>query len=203
MNKLITNKFAHNDDQETHRLSPIFSKYAETYVKLAKDRIIFLNENITKQSASDLSALLLYYDNENSEDYINIYIHCNGGEVSGLVNIYDVMQMIKSPIKTICIGKCYSAAAIILAAGSSQKRYAFKHSKIMIHGIQAGFPIPGHDITNSKNYYDFLKDNNDSMMKILAYHTGKTLEKVKQDCMRDVWMDAKQALEYGLIDEIL
>lgn len=181
----------------------VFPGYAETYIKLAKDRIIFLNENVTKQSASDLSALLLYYDNENSEDYISIYIHCNGGDASGLANIYDVMQMIKSPVKTICIGKCYSAAAVILAAGSPGARYAFKHSKIMIHGIQAGFPIPGHDMTNSKNYYEFLKDNNDNIMKILSRHTGHTLEKVKQDCMRDVWLDAKQALEYGIIDGVL
>lgn len=73
----------------------------------------------------------------------------------------------------------------------------------MIHGIQAGFPIPGHDITTSKNYFDFLKDNNDNIMKILAHHTGHSLEKVKTDCKQDVWMDAKQALDYGLIDYII
>ena len=113
------------------------------------------------------------------------------------------MQMVKSPIQTICIGKCYSAAAVILAAGTLGERYIYKHAKVMIHGIQAGFPIPGHDMTNSKNYYEFLKDNNDNIMKILANHTGHSLEKVKQDCTRDVWLDAKQALEYGLVDEIL
>lgn len=188
-------------DEHEHRPA-VFPGYAETYVKLAKDRVIFLNENVTKQSASDLSALLLYYDNFSDEE-ISIYLHCNGGDAAGLANIYDVMQMIKSPIKTICIGKCYSAAAVILAAGSPGGRYAFKHSKIMIHGIQAGFPIPGHDMTNSKNYYEFLKDNNDNIMKILARHTGHTLDKIKLDCSRDVWLDAKQALEYGIIDEVL
>lgn len=182
---------------------PVFPGYSETYIKLSKERIVFLNEDVTKQSASELSALLLYYDNENSEEEISLYINSNGGDAAGLANIYDVMQMIKSPVKTICIGKCYSAAAVILAAGSPGERYAFKHSKIMIHGIQAGFPIPGHDMTNSKNYYEFLKDNNDNIMKILAKHTKYTLEKVKEDCMRDVWLDAKQALEYGLIDEVL
>ena len=190
-----------NDDHELD--SPIESSaYLETYIKLSKDRIIFLNENITKQLAANLSALLLHYDNENFEE-ISIYIHSNGGDAAGLSNIYDVMQMIKSPIKTICIGKCYSAAAVILAAGSIGRRFCFKNAKIMIHGIQAGFPILGHDITNSKNYYEFLQDNNDNIMKILAHHTGHSLDVVKKDCMRDSWMNAKQALEYGLMDEIL
>jgi len=189
-------------NEHAHSMPTKFPGYAETYVKLSKDRIIFLGENVTKQSASDLAALLLYYDNISDEE-ISIYLHCNGGDASGLANIYDVMQMIKSPVKTVCLGKCYSAAAVILAAGTPGERYAFKHSKIMIHGIQAGFPIPGHDMTNSKNYYQFLKDNNDNIMKILANHTGHPLEKVKQDCTRDVWMDAKQALDYGIIDEVL
>jgi ATP-dependent Clp protease protease subunit len=191
----------YQDDHEAHS-TPIYPGYVETYVKLSKNRIIFLNEDITKQSASELSALLLYYDNENSDE-ISIYINSNGGDAAGLSNIYDVMQMITSPIKTICIGKCYSAAALILAAGTSGNRYAFKSSKIMIHGIQAGFPIPGHDAINSKNYYDYLKNNNDNIMKILAKHTNHSLDEVKQTCLRDVWMTAKEALKYNLIDHIL
>jgi ATP-dependent Clp protease protease subunit len=191
-----------NFNEHAHAMPPKFPGYAETYIKLSKDRIIFLNENVTKQSASDLAALLLYYDNVSDEE-ISIYLHCNGGDAAGLTNIYDVMQMIKSPVRTVCLGKCYSAAAVILAAGTPGERCAFKHSKIMIHGIQAGFPIPGHDMTNSKNYYQFLKDNNDNIMKMLAKHTGHPLEKIKQDCTRDVWLDVKQALEYGIIDEVL
>ena len=113
------------------------------------------------------------------------------------------MQMIKAPVKTICLGKCYSAAAIILAAGSKGYRAAMDHSSLMIHGIQAGFPIPGHDITSSKKYYDDLTENNDDIMRILANHTGHSLEKIKKDCTEDVWMDAKQALDYGLIDHII
>lgn len=177
--------------------------YSETYIKLSQDRIIFFNELVTKQSAAELSALLLYYDNKNSEEVIQLYLNSNGGDAAGLANIYDVMQMIKAPIQTICIGKCYSAAAVMLASGSAGERYAFKNSKIMIHGIQAGFPIPGYDMTNSKNYFEFLKYNNDNIMKILAHHTGHTLEKVKQDCTRDVWLTTKQALDYKLIDKIL
>lgn len=184
-------------------MKPSMSGYEDTYLKLAKNRIIFICENIAPTMAAQLSALLLYFDNQEPDTMIQMYIHSNGGDASALANIYDVMQMIKSPIKTVCLGKCYSAAAVLLAAGTKGERYAFKNSNVMIHGIQAGFPIPGHDITNSKNYFQFLNDNNDNIMKILAHHTGHTLEKVKEDCKQDVWLDAKGAVEYGIVDHII
>ena len=177
--------------------------YSDTYIKLTKDRVIFLSEDVTKDNAAQLSALLLYYDNEDHNSEITLYVNSNGGDASGLSNIYDVMQMISAPVKTICLGKCYSAGAVILAAGTKGSRYAFRSSKIMIHGIQFGFPLPGQDIISSKNYYDFIKENNDNIMKILANHTGHPLEKLKEDCKQDVWMDPKQALQYGLIDHII
>jgi ATP-dependent Clp protease protease subunit len=183
--------------------TPLLGGYSDTYIKLTKNRVIFVSEDITKESAAQLSALLLYYDNENREEPITIYLNSNGGDASGLANIYDVMQLIKAPVKTVCTGKCYSAGAVILAAGTKGGRYALKSSKIMIHGIQFGFPLPGQDIINSKNYYDFLKENNDNIMKILAHHTGHSLDKLKQDCQQDLWMDAKQALKYGIIDKII
>lgn len=182
---------------------PVLTGYSDTYVKLTKNRSIFLSEDVSKDNAAQLSALLLHFDNEDHESEITLYIHSNGGDASGLSNIYDVMQMISAPVKTVCIGKCYSAGAVILAAGSKGSRYAFKSSKIMIHGIQFGFPLPGQDIISSKNYYEFIKENNDNIMKILAKHTGHTLEKVKEDCKQDVWLDPKQALQYGLIDHII
>lgn len=182
---------------------PILTGYTDTYIKLAKHRVVVVAEDVSDHMAAELSALLLYFDNEDHESLIEMYIHSNGGAASGLTNIYDVMQMISAPVKTVCLGKCYSAGAVLLAAGTKGERYAMKNSSIMIHGIQAGFPIPGHDITTSKNYFDFLKDNNDNIMKILANHTGHSLEKVKTDCKQDVWMDAKQALDYGLIDYII
>lgn len=182
---------------------PMLMGYSDTYVKLTKDRVIFLSEDVTKDNAAQLSALLLYFDNEDHESEITLYVNSNGGDASGLSNIYDVMQMISAPIKTVCLGKCYSAGAVILAAGSKGRRYAFKSSKVMIHGIQFGFPLPGQDIISSKNYYDFIKENNDNIMKMLAKHTGHTLEKVKEDCKQDCWMDAKQALQYGIIDHII
>lgn len=188
-----------NKEEHLH----FFRGYAETYIKLAKDRIIFLSEDITKESAAELSALLLYYDNQSNDLPIEIYINSDGGDANGLANIYDVMHIISAPVKTICLSKAYSAGAILLAAGSAGYRYATKNSEIMIHGLQCGFPIPGHDQIDSKKYLKHLQDYNDSIMKILAFHTGHPLEKVKEDCLNDVWMDAKQALDYGIIDAII
>ena len=132
------------------------SKYESSYVWLASHRTIFLREDITKDLAAELSALLFYYDNKSTEEDIRIYFHCNGGDADGLINIYDVMQIIKAPVQTICLGKAYSAAAILLAAGTKGKRFAFKNSKIMIHGIQCLFPLSGFDSSLAKNYFDFL-----------------------------------------------
>lgn len=182
---------------------PALSGYSDTYIKLTKDRTIFLSEDVGKDNAAQLSALLLYYDNLDHDQEITLYVNSNGGDASGLANIYDVMQMISAPVKTVCLGKCYSAGAVILATGTKGRRYALRSSKIMIHGIQFGFPLPGQDIINSKNYFDFIKENNDNIMKILAKHTGHSLEKVKNDCKEDVWLDPKQALQYGLIDHII
>ena len=184
--------------------SPIIkhSTYESSYIYLSKNRLIFLKEVITKEVASALSALLLYYDNESSDD-IYLYIHSNGGESAALVNIYDVMHMIKAPVHTICLGKAYSAAAVLLAAGAKGKRYAYKNSKIMVHGVQFVFPIPGEDQVNSKNYFEYVKTNNNNIMKMLAVDTGHTLEKVAEDCKRDLFLDPKQALEYGIIDYII
>lgn len=190
-----------NHTHEHH--APILTGYSDTYVKLAQHRMVMVAEDVSDTMAAELSALLLYFDNEDHESPIEIYLHTNGGAATGLANIYDVMQMISAPVHTICLGKCYSAGAVLLAAGSPGQRYAMPHSSIMIHGIQAGFPIPGHDITSSKNYYEYLNDHNDTIMKMLASHTGHTLEKVKEDCKQDIWMDAKQALKYGIIDHII
>jgi ATP-dependent Clp protease protease subunit len=182
---------------------PMLMGYTETHIKLAKHRILFVSEDVTDVLAAQLSAMLLYLDNEDHERPIEMYIHSNGGAVTGLSNIYDVMQMVQAPIKTVCIGKCYSAGAVMLAAGTKGHRYAFKNSSVMIHGIQFGFPIPGHDVTASKNYFDFIKNNNDNIMKILATHTGHPLEKLKQDCREDVWLTAEQAKEYGIVDHVI
>lgn len=194
---------AKSSEHDHGQRSTLLAGYEETYVKLAKHRILFIAEDVTNELATQLSAMLLYFDNEDPDGMIEMYINSPGGAVSGLFQIYDVMQMISAPIRTICAGSAFSAAAVILAAGTKGERCAFDNSKIMIHGIQCLFPIPGYDITNNKNYHNFLLENNDNIIKILARHAGQTVEKVKQDCKEDIWLSPKQALEYGIIDRII
>lgn len=180
------------------------SKYVDSYIKLTKERVIFLNEVITKEVSSSVCALLLYFDSQNHDKDITIFINSDGGDAAALAAMYDVIQMIQSPVKTICLGKCYSAAAILLAIGSKGKRYALKNSQIMIHGLQCTFPILGeNDSKSAGNYLEFLNSLNVSVMKMLSKHTGKDLDIIHKDCLRDFYMDSKQALEYGVIDEIL
>lgn len=176
----------------------------EVYSRLAKNRIIFLAEDITKTTGSSLSALLLYYDAEDPNREIKIYINSNGGDATALSNIYDVMQIITAPVHTICIGKAYSAAAILLAAGAPGKRFTTKNSDIMIHGIQAQFPqTENADKIDSEIEWKMLQDHNNMIMKILAKHTGKTFDQVSKDCERDLFMDAEEAIKYGMVDYIL
>jgi len=177
--------------------------YAGSYAKLAKNRIIFIAEEITKDVSATLSALLLYYDNESPNEEITLYIHSGGGDAAGLSNIYDVMQMIRSPIKTVCLGRAYSAAAVLLAAGTEGSRYAFKHSEIMIHGVQCLFPLRGKDETDSKNYFEFLRNHENGIMKIISHHTGRRVEEIKEDCKSDKYDKVKEAVEYGLIYHII
>jgi ATP-dependent Clp protease, protease subunit len=190
-------------DQHDHFSMQMPMGYAESYVKLTKSRAIFISENITDRLGAELSSMLLYYDNQDHEAEIDIYIHTNGGASSGMTNIYDVMQMVHAPIKTILLGKAYSAGAWILAAGTKGKRYALRSSKVMLHGTQFTFPIPGFDVTNSKNYLEFVDAENDAMIKVMAKHTGQTFDKVKADCQTELWMSAYEGLNYGIIDHII
>ena len=191
-----------NHDHEPMH-TPLLMGYAESYVKMTKDRAIFISEDVTDKMSAEMSALMLYYDNQDHETEINVYIHTNGGATTGMSNIYDVMQMIHAPIKTILLGKAYSAGAWVLATGTKGKRYALRSSKVMIHGTQFVFPIPGFDFTNSKNYLKFVADENDAMLRVMSKHTNQTFEKVKADCQTEKWMSAKEALEYGIIDHII
>jgi ATP-dependent Clp protease protease subunit len=176
-------------------------KYYECYANLAKDRIIFISEDVTKDTASSLSAMLLYYDEISEKEDISIYINTNGGDASALVNIIDVMGMIKSDIKTIVIGKAYSAGAFILAAGTPGKRYATRNSKIMLHGVQVALPPDAQK--KSEIYINYLKSHNRQLLENLARNTKKTAEEVMKDCENDVWMEPTDAIEYGIIDAIL
>lgn len=189
---------------DSHEMMSQPSKYYESYIKLVDERSIFLNEVFMKETAAALSAWLLHYDHEDSEKEITIYINSPGGDAAALSNIYDVMQMISAPVKTVCLGKAYSAGAFLLAAGAKGKRYILPHGEVMIHGIQCAFPIiTDNSPIDAKNYLNFLNLTNDNIMKMLAKHSGHLLDKVKEDCKKDVWLSAKEAIAYGVVDHIL
>lgn len=177
------------------------TRYGRTIVELTPGRMIFLNEPFTQEVASALSSLLIYYDTIDPMADISLYINSDGGEESALVQIYDVIKMLSAPVRTICIGKAYSAGAFLLAAGTKGKRYIFPHAKVMIHGVQFSFPIPGEgDPTNSQNYFNFVKSRNEIILKLLAADTGQPLEKIKEDTKRDVYLTAEEAIKYGIAD---
>jgi|SRR5579859_2747142 len=170
---------------------------------LSTNRILFIGEVVSESLADQITAMLLYLDNQDNKSLIEMYINSPGGEVHSLFKIYDIMQMIRSPIKTVCLGRCSSAAAVMLSAGTKGERYALKNSRIMIHGVQSVFPLPGQDMASNKSYYESIIENNDSIMKILSHHTGQPLEKIRKDCLEDVWMSPTEAIKYGIIDKIL
>ncbi len=174
----------------------------DVFSRLVKDRIVFLAEEITADVGTTISATLLFLDSQNSNKDISLYINSPGGSVcDGLYTIYDTMQFIKSPIRTVNIGESYSAAAVLLAAGTKGKRLAFANSNTMIHQVQVGdLSGPASEIEEESKRVKLL---NTRIMTTIARHTGQTLNKVKSDCLEDFYLTAEEALEYGLIDTII
>lgn len=173
----------------------------DVYARLVKDRIIFLHEEIDSNVASVIVALLLVLDEEDKEEPISLYINSPGGSVESFFAIYDVMQLIHAPIKTICVGEASSAAAILLAAGSAGMRFATVNSRIMIHQIQIGsVEGSGTDLENTAKEVKALKKK---LTEVLARHTGQSYKKVLRDCEIDKYLSAMESKEYGLVDEIL
>lgn len=176
--------------------------FYDIYSRLIKERIIFLTEAIDAEVASTIAATLFFLDHQDSEEDISLYINSPGGAVEeGLFVIYDMMQLIKAPIKTVCIGEAMSAAALILASGTKGKRYALPNSKIMIHQVQVdGVGGTGTDVMNQVKT---IKETKKRLTELLARHCGQPYRKVYSDCEVDKYMTAEEALEYGIIDNIL
>lgn len=176
----------------------------DVFSRLVKERIVFLSgeEGISSDDAVALSATLLYLNHQSKTKPISIYINSPGGSVSdGLYTIYDTMQSLQAPIKTVCMGEACSAAAVLLAAGTKGMRLAFENASIMIHELQIG----GMSGTGSEIERESLrmKHLNEKIIKTIAIHSGQSFEKVKEDVKYDHYMTAQQALEYGLIDGIV
>ncbi|HPD65777.1 MAG TPA: ATP-dependent Clp endopeptidase proteolytic subunit ClpP [Bacteroidia bacterium] len=172
----------------------------DVFSRLMMDRIIFLGVPIWDDVANIIQAQLLFLQSVDPKRDIYIYINSPGGSVYAGLGIYDTMQYISPEIATICTGMAASMAAIILAAGSKKKRFALRHSRIMIHQPMGGVQGQATDIEITAREILKLKEE---LYKILAEHTGQSFEKVNHDADRDFWMSAEEAQQYGMIDEIL
>jgi ATP-dependent Clp protease protease subunit len=171
----------------------------DIYSRLLKDRIIILCGEIDDLNSNTIVAQLLYLDSINNDD-ISLYINSPGGSVTGGLAIYDTMNFIKSDVSTICVGMAASMAALLLSSGKAGKRYGLPNSEIMIHQPLGGVQGQATEIKIAAERILKLKDKLNVM---LAKNTGQELKKVEMDTERDNFMTTKEALEYGLIDEIL
>jgi ATP-dependent Clp protease, protease subunit len=172
----------------------------DVFSRLMMDRIIFLGLPIDDYVANVIQAQLLYLDSVDTGKDIQIYFNSPGGAVHAGLGIYDTMQFINCDIATICTGMAASMAAVLLCAGKKGKRTALKHSRVMIHQPMGGTQGQVSDIEISTR--EIIKVRNE-LYKIIADHSGNPVEKVEQDSDRDYWMTANEALEYGMIDEVL
>jgi ATP-dependent Clp protease protease subunit len=173
----------------------------DLYSRLLKDNIIFLQTPIDDQVASLLCAQMVHLESENPEKDINIYINSPGGSISALFAIYDTMQFIRNDIATICLGQAASAAAVLLAAGTKGKRLALPHSRILLH--QPYGEVGYGQVTDLELAAIEILRMRDLLEKILAEHTGQPLEKIHKDTDRDFVLEANDALEYGIIDQVI
>lgn len=171
----------------------------DIYSRLLKDRIIILSGEINDASANSVVAELLYLDSLNNDD-IHIYINSPGGSITSGMAIYDTMNLIKSDVSTICVGMAASMAAFLLSSGTKGKRYCLPNSEVMIHQPLGGAQGQATEIKIAAERILKLKDKLNS---ILAKNTKQKLEIIERDTERDNFMDAKEALEYGIVDEIL
>ena len=172
----------------------------DIYSRLLKDRLIFIVGPVEDQMANLIVAQLLYLESENPNKDIHLYINSPGGVVSSGLAIYDTMQFINCDVSTICIGQAASMGALLLAGGTSNKRYALPHSRVMVHQPSAGYQGQVTDISIHAEEVIALKRR---LNKIMSKHTGQDIEQIEKDLERDNFMGSKEAMEYGLIDSVL
>lgn len=172
----------------------------DIYSRLLKDRIIFIGSPIDDMVANLVIAQLLFLESEDPDKDISLYINSPGGSVDSGLGIYDTMQYIKSDVSTICVGMAASMAAVLLAAGTKGKRFALPHSRIMVHQPAGGTQGQAVDIEIHAKEILRLRE---SLNQILSKHTNQTVDKILKDTDRDYFMSVEQALEYGIIDNVL
>lgn len=172
----------------------------DVFSRLMMDRIIFLGVPIDDYVANIVVAQLLFLESVDAKKDVLLYINSPGGSVYAGLGIYDTMQYVRPDVATICTGLAASMGAVLLSGGSKGKRTALKHSRIMIHQPLGGAGGKASDIEISARHILELRDE---LYEILSVHTGKSVEQIAKDSDRDYWMKAEEALEYGLIDEVL
>ena len=172
----------------------------DIYSRLLKDRIVFVGEEVTDISANLIVAQLLFLESEDANKDIHLYINSPGGSVVAGMAIYDTMQYIKCDVSTICMGMAASMGAFLLAGGKKGKRYALPNSEIMIHQPSGGARGQATEIQIAAE--QILKSKK-KLNEMLAANTGKPLEVIERDTERDFYMSAKEALEYGIIDNVI
>lgn len=172
----------------------------DVFSRLMMDRIIFLGTQVSDTSANIIQAQLLYLDSIDPDKDISIYINSPGGSVYAGLGIYDTMQYISSDVTTICTGIAASMAAVLLVAGEKGKRFALRHSRVMIHQPMGGAQGQASDMEITVREIKKLKEE---LYRIISEHSGQPMEKVERDSDRDYWMTSAEALEYGMIDRVL
>jgi ATP-dependent Clp protease, protease subunit len=172
----------------------------DIYSRLLRDRIVILGTEINDDVANLITAQLLFLESEDPEKEISFYIHSPGGSVTATLAIYDTMQFIRPPVSTLCMGQAASGGAVLLATGAKGKRYALPHSRIMIHQPHGGLQGQATDLEIHAR--EVLRQR-EELNNIMARHTGQNLRKIEKDMDRDLFMSPAEAVEYGLIDEVI
>lgn len=172
----------------------------DIYSRLLKDRIVILGTPIDDMVANTIVAQLLFLDSEDHDKDIMLYINSPGGVVTAGMAVYDTMHLIQAPVATYCMGQAASMGAVLFAAGAKGKRFVLPNAEVMIHQPLGGARGQATDIEIQANHIKKMKKR---LTQILADHTGQTFEKVSADCERDFYMDAEEAVAYGLADAIV
>ena len=172
----------------------------DIYSRLLKDRIVFLGDDIDQQVANVVIAQLLFLANDDAKADVHMYINSPGGSVYAGMGIYDTMQYVRCPVATYVIGAAASMGAVLAAAGTPGKRFVLPHARVMIHQPLGGARGPATDL---KIELDEMLRTQKQLYALLGKHTGKSLEQITKDCDRNNWMDAQEAVDYGLADKLL
>ncbi len=172
----------------------------DIYSRLLKERLIFVVGPVDDYMANIVVAQMLFLEAENPEKDISLYINSPGGVVTAGLAIYDTMQFVKPDVSTICIGQAASMGAVLLAAGAAGKRFCLPHARVMIHQPLGGFQGQAADM---EIHAKEMLETRDRLNKILAKHTGQSVDRIKQDTDRDRFMDWNDAVKYGLVDRVL